>query len=106
MARGFVGLLQHSGEAFVNDRKVKGSGLDRDLSTVPTGSCNQWRISAQVLEVLTSCLETLRVPQNLCEKHHSAKLMANLQHCSLVYSIILSSLKNFSLFDLKKLMSE
>ncbi|GBN96907.1 hypothetical protein AVEN_76275-1 [Araneus ventricosus] len=24
----------------VNDRKVKGSGLDGDLSTVPTGSCN------------------------------------------------------------------
>ncbi|GBL81165.1 hypothetical protein AVEN_83211-1 [Araneus ventricosus] len=39
MARGFAGWLQHSGETSVNDRKVKGSGLDRDLSTVPTGSC-------------------------------------------------------------------
>ncbi|GBM51381.1 hypothetical protein AVEN_168767-1 [Araneus ventricosus] len=40
MARGFVGWLQHSGETSLNNRKVKGSGLDRDLSTVPTGSCN------------------------------------------------------------------
>ncbi|GBM92824.1 hypothetical protein AVEN_45853-1 [Araneus ventricosus] len=40
IARGFVRWLQHSGETSVNDRKVKGSGLDRDLSTVPTGSCN------------------------------------------------------------------
>ncbi|GBN26035.1 hypothetical protein AVEN_86875-1 [Araneus ventricosus] len=32
--------LQHSGETSVNDRKVKGSRLDRDLSTVPTCSCN------------------------------------------------------------------
>ncbi|GBN02615.1 hypothetical protein AVEN_179869-1 [Araneus ventricosus] len=40
MARGFVRWLQHSGETSVSDRKVKGSGLDRDLSTVPTGSCN------------------------------------------------------------------
>ncbi|GBL92178.1 hypothetical protein AVEN_5650-1 [Araneus ventricosus] len=40
MTRGFVGWLQHSGETSVNDRKVKGSGLDRDLSTIPTGSCN------------------------------------------------------------------
>ncbi|GBN19743.1 hypothetical protein AVEN_238824-1, partial [Araneus ventricosus] len=38
MARGFVGWLQHSGETSVNARKVKGSGLDRDLSIVPTGS--------------------------------------------------------------------
>ncbi|GBM21472.1 hypothetical protein AVEN_161077-1 [Araneus ventricosus] len=29
-----------SGETSVNDRKVKESGLDRDLSTVPAGSCN------------------------------------------------------------------
>ncbi|GBM98064.1 hypothetical protein AVEN_121491-1 [Araneus ventricosus] len=36
IARGFVRWLQHSGETSVNDRKVKGSGLDRDLSTVPT----------------------------------------------------------------------
>ncbi|GBM80754.1 hypothetical protein AVEN_10620-1 [Araneus ventricosus] len=40
MAQGFVGWLQHSGETSVDDRKVKGSGLDRDLSIVPTGSCN------------------------------------------------------------------
>ncbi|GBO45985.1 hypothetical protein AVEN_246438-1 [Araneus ventricosus] len=40
---------QHSGETSVNDRKVKGSGLDRDLSTVPTGSCN----CVCVLEKLT-----------------------------------------------------
>ncbi|GBM10017.1 hypothetical protein AVEN_24001-1 [Araneus ventricosus] len=40
MALGFAGWLQHSGEASVNDRKVKGSGLDRDLSIVPTGYCN------------------------------------------------------------------
>ncbi|GBM05325.1 hypothetical protein AVEN_46867-1 [Araneus ventricosus] len=40
IARGFVRWVQHSGETSVNDRKVKGSGLDRDLSTVPTGSCN------------------------------------------------------------------
>ncbi|GBM89675.1 hypothetical protein AVEN_122823-1 [Araneus ventricosus] len=40
MAQRFVGWLQHSGETSGNDRKVKGSGLDRDLSTVPTGSCN------------------------------------------------------------------
>ncbi|GBM97397.1 hypothetical protein AVEN_821-1 [Araneus ventricosus] len=40
MALGFVGWLQHSGETSVNDRKVKGSGLDRDLSIVPTGYCN------------------------------------------------------------------
>ncbi|GBM05250.1 hypothetical protein AVEN_181632-1 [Araneus ventricosus] len=40
MTQGFVGWLQHSGETSVNDRKVKGSELDRDLSTVPTGSCN------------------------------------------------------------------
>ncbi|GBM85847.1 hypothetical protein AVEN_37494-1 [Araneus ventricosus] len=40
VARGFVRWLQHSGETSVNDRKIKGSGLDRDLSTVPTGSCN------------------------------------------------------------------
>ncbi|GBN18894.1 hypothetical protein AVEN_239583-1 [Araneus ventricosus] len=40
IARGFVRRLQHSGETSVNDRKVKGSGLDRDLCTVPTGSCN------------------------------------------------------------------
>ncbi|GBM50248.1 hypothetical protein AVEN_190960-1, partial [Araneus ventricosus] len=33
IARGFVRWLQHSGETSVNDRKVKGSGLDRDLST-------------------------------------------------------------------------
>ncbi|GBM21743.1 hypothetical protein AVEN_118274-1 [Araneus ventricosus] len=39
IARGFVRWLQHSGETSVNDRKVKGSGLDKDLSTVPTGSC-------------------------------------------------------------------
>ncbi|GBO34231.1 hypothetical protein AVEN_221119-1, partial [Araneus ventricosus] len=40
IARGFVRWLQHSGETSVNYRKVKGSGLDKDLSTVPTGSCN------------------------------------------------------------------
>ncbi|GBM52623.1 hypothetical protein AVEN_16737-1 [Araneus ventricosus] len=40
MARGFVGWLQHSEETSVNDRKVKGSGLDRELSTIPRGSCN------------------------------------------------------------------
>ncbi|GBN17932.1 hypothetical protein AVEN_125329-1 [Araneus ventricosus] len=40
VARGFVRWLQHSGETSVSDRKVKGSGLDRDLSTVPAGSCN------------------------------------------------------------------
>ncbi|GBN35211.1 hypothetical protein AVEN_155175-1 [Araneus ventricosus] len=40
MVQGFVGWLQHSGETSVNDRKVKGIGLDRDLSTVPYGSCN------------------------------------------------------------------
>ncbi|GBL87435.1 hypothetical protein AVEN_118373-1 [Araneus ventricosus] len=32
--------FKHSGETSVNDRKVKGIGLDRDLSTVSTGSCN------------------------------------------------------------------
>ncbi|GBM43968.1 hypothetical protein AVEN_241698-1 [Araneus ventricosus] len=40
IARGFVRWLQHSGETSVIDRKVKGSGLDRDFSTVPTGSGN------------------------------------------------------------------
>ncbi|GBO17290.1 hypothetical protein AVEN_200093-1 [Araneus ventricosus] len=40
IARGFVRWLQHSGDTSVIDRKVKGSGLDRDLSTVPTGSGN------------------------------------------------------------------
>ncbi|GBM75240.1 hypothetical protein AVEN_200474-1 [Araneus ventricosus] len=40
IARGFVRWLQHAGETSVNDRKVKGSGLERDLSTVPTGSYN------------------------------------------------------------------
>ncbi|GBN25407.1 hypothetical protein AVEN_123058-1 [Araneus ventricosus] len=40
MVRGFVGWPQHSGETSVNDRKVKGSGLDRDLSIVPMCSCN------------------------------------------------------------------
>ncbi|GBM31795.1 hypothetical protein AVEN_166901-1 [Araneus ventricosus] len=39
-ARGFGGWLQHSGEISLNDRKVKGSGQGRDLSIVPTGSCN------------------------------------------------------------------
>ncbi|GBM64541.1 hypothetical protein AVEN_232724-1 [Araneus ventricosus] len=34
MARVFVGWLQHSGETSVNDRKVKRSGLDRDLERV------------------------------------------------------------------------
>ncbi|GBM18691.1 hypothetical protein AVEN_8992-1, partial [Araneus ventricosus] len=38
IARGFVRWLQHSRETPVDDRKVKGSGLDRDLSTVPTGN--------------------------------------------------------------------
>ncbi|GBM65171.1 Glutathione S-transferase theta-1 [Araneus ventricosus] len=66
----------------------------------------QWRISAQALEAAASCLEILGGPQNLCEKHHSAKPKANLRHCSLVYSIILSSLKSFSLFALEKLVSE
>ncbi|GBN05733.1 hypothetical protein AVEN_82652-1 [Araneus ventricosus] len=40
MAQGFVGWLQHSGETSGKDRKVKGIGLDRDVSSIPTGSCN------------------------------------------------------------------
>ncbi|GBM09463.1 hypothetical protein AVEN_141387-1 [Araneus ventricosus] len=40
IAQGFVRWLQHAGDTSVNDGKVKGSGLGRVLSTVPTGSCN------------------------------------------------------------------
>ncbi|GBN93718.1 hypothetical protein AVEN_213104-1 [Araneus ventricosus] len=40
IARVFLRWLQYYGETSVNDRKVNGSGLDRDLSTVPTRSCN------------------------------------------------------------------
>ncbi|GBN85687.1 hypothetical protein AVEN_156697-1 [Araneus ventricosus] len=37
---GFVGWLQHSGKTSVNDQKVKGSGLNRDLTIVAMGYCN------------------------------------------------------------------
>ncbi|GBL97502.1 hypothetical protein AVEN_162961-1 [Araneus ventricosus] len=40
--------------------------------------CLQWRFFAQALVVLTSCLDILRVPQNLFDIHPGVKPTANL----------------------------